>query len=86
METKENTPVEHELDVTETQAYHDLVEACSDCIPDGTFTLKEFARDAGIPDTTARKRLNSQVKRGTLGTKLATVDGFRQRIYWFVDS
>lgn len=75
--------MERDLNVTETQAYQDLIDACTDTVPANAFTLKEFAHDSDLSETTARKRLQAQVEAGLLETRLATVNSFRQRVYWF---
>ena len=70
-------------DLTYDEMMTDLVNALSDKLPENFFTLQGFAKKAALTEMTAKRRLTQRVNSGELGTKLATVDGIRQRIYWF---
>jgi len=50
------------------------------------FTAKEFATDAGLSESTARKRLLQLVKEGVLESRIATLEGFNARLFKFIKS
>jgi hypothetical protein len=66
--------------LTPAQLYADLVAAYArPTIPDGAFTVKQFADDAGIGNKAAYEALTRKVAAGELGT---VCDG-RRAWYYF---
>lgn len=67
--------------LTAQQLYADLVAAHKrQPIPDGAFTARTFAVDAGISETRARELLRADVDAG----RLTRYNDGRRNWYWFV--
>lgn len=69
--------------LTYEDLYADLIDAQRDALPELYFTLNQFIKDTGLSYWVARKRLASRVENGSLGTRLANINGHSQRIWWF---
>lgn len=65
--------------------YADLVAANTETLPESYFTLAQFCADAELTERVGGKRLARLVDEGRLGTRLASVDGRRVRIWWFAE-
>lgn len=69
------------------QLYAALVDAAAtpSTPPADSFSVAQFADDAGIHWNTARRVLIAQEKAGKLESAVFLVDGNRTRFYWFVE-
>jgi hypothetical protein len=68
----------------EAQLYADFVEDNKDSLPEGVHTFQEFVRDTGLSETTARRRLKERIEAGEIEDDYMTIDGTRQRVFWFI--
>lgn len=74
-----------EAELTFDDLYADLVAAHTETLPPSYFTLAQFCDDAGLTERVGGNRLKALVDAGKLGTRLASVDGRRVRIWWFAE-
>ena len=73
------------MEFNEVMLYQDLVNSLSNNLPDGAFSLREFAKDADLTHSTARRRLDNLVSQGLLGTRKASnKTGHLERYYWIL--
>ena len=55
-------------------------------VPSGARTLQQISQAAGLNRRTMGDRLAALARQGQVFTKLALVNGVRQRVYWFKDA